>query len=271
MARIPFPGRSIVVQQVQRALGGLKVDGDDRRSTWQAISNRLLIPVPLIHASASVQFPDRDSITKRVQSALGGILIDGHDGQETWSRLAERFDPALRDPTMPTPPVQPPAQSGRYSERVVKSPNRNAGGNRKLGAVLHHASGYYDGTVSWCLNPASKVSYHVLINTDGSRTAMVPDDDRAWHAGVSSWRGMSGCNGFTLGIAYIGNTNDGAMRGQAGRDLTAAEIASTLEWLRPRMTRYGWTKSDLTAHRLISPGRKDDTSVTALQQILAAL
>jgi N-acetyl-anhydromuramoyl-L-alanine amidase len=268
--RIAFPARHVVVQQVQRSLG-LKADGDDRRATWQAIAERLpLSPVPRIPDSPDVRFPGRDELTKRVQRALGGILVDGHDGQETWAALAERFDPFLTQLPAGMSPAQF-FQPGRYEERVVSCPNRNAGINECRGVVVHHASGYYDGTVSWCLQKGTKAGYHVLINTDGRRTVMGEDTARLHHAGQSTWRGRSGCNAFMLGLAFIGNTNDGAMRGAAGADLTKDEVASALEWLRPRMGKYGWTRSDLTTHRIVSPGRKDDTSIRALNQIHAAL
>jgi len=271
MSRISFAGRKVVIQQVQGALG-IKADGDDGVKTWQAIAAALpLSPVPVLPASTSVTFPGRDALVTRVQRALGGILVDGDDGQETWSALAERFDPKLRQVGTSVPPQPPAVVGGSFPQRTVLSPNRHVGGNKLRGVVIHHASGYYEGTVSWCLNPKAKVSYHCLINTDGARTHIVPDADRAWHAGESSWKGKSFCNGFTLGLAFIGNTNDGAMRGAAGRDLTGAEVASAVEWLKPRMAKYGWSKADITAHRIVAPGRKDDTSLRALEQILAAL
>lgn len=269
MPRIYFKGRDLVVKQVQRSLG-LKDDGDDRRATWQAIVERLpLQPVPEITASRDFDFPGREEITKRVQRTLGGILVDGADGQETWSALAERFDPDLKEAVIKPYPQQ--SVAGKYSERKVSSPNRSSSTNECRGVVIHHASGYYDGTVSWCLQKGTNAAYHVLIATDGRRTIMGEDTARLYHSGESSWRGRKFANAFMLGLAFTGNTNDGAMRGAAGRDLTEDEIASALEWLLPRMNKYGWTVNDITAHRIVSPGRKDDTSIKALHQIQSAL
>lgn len=269
MSRIPFNARAVVVRQVQQALG-LHADGDDRRTTWQEIANRLLIPVPVIAASDAVQFPGRDEITSRVQRALGNILVDGDDGQETWSALAEKFDPALaHGPAIV--PEHSEMMRGDYPERIVNSPNRSTGKNECKGLIIHHASGYYEGTVSWCLKKGTNAGYHVLVNTDGKRTVMGADNARLYHAGESRWRGREWCNGFMLGLAFIGNTNDGAMRGSAGRDLTEDEIASAVEWIKPRWRKYHWTLADITAHRIVSPGRKDDTSLAALDQIKYAL
>src|SRR5258708_26540294 len=43
---------------------------------------------------------------------------------------------------------------------------------------------------------AIKVSSHYLIRRDGSLVQYVPEEKRAWHAGVSSWKGRSRCNDF---------------------------------------------------------------------------
>lgn len=264
--RIEFKGRPLAVSQVQESLG-LKPDGDDRRFTWQAIANALpLSPIPIIPQSLSIDFPGRSELVKRVQRTLGNILVDGYDGQETWSALAQRFSPRLPivSPRLP--------ESGSYTEKVRgRTPNRNAGTNECRGLVIHHASGYFEGTVDWCLKKGTNAAYHVLINTNGERAVLALDSDRCHHAGASSWKGRSGCNAFMLGLSFIGNTNDGSMRGDAGPNLTWDEVQSALEWIRPRMSKYGWTNNDITAHRFVSPGRKDDTSVSAFNQIIQAL
>jgi hypothetical protein len=77
--------------------------------------------------------------------------------------------------------VEPPLTS--YDERKVFTPNK---GNKVIipeAVVLHHSDGSYRGGVEWIANPASKVSYHVLIARDGRRTVFCQDTERAWHAG----------------------------------------------------------------------------------------
>jgi len=51
---------------------------------------------------------------------------------------------------------------------------------------------------------ALRVSAHVLIRRDGELTQYVPFTERAWHAGVSAYRGRSGCNDFSVGIELEG-------------------------------------------------------------------
>ncbi|MEM9101159.1 MAG: 1,6-anhydro-N-acetylmuramyl-L-alanine amidase AmpD [Pseudomonadota bacterium] len=49
-----------------------------------------------------------------------------------------------------------------------------------------------------------KVSAHFLIERNGVLTQFVPCDKRAWHAGVSEFRGRQACNDFSIGIELEG-------------------------------------------------------------------
>ena len=49
-----------------------------------------------------------------------------------------------------------------------------------------------------------RVAPHLYIDRKGNATQFVPFDKRAWHAGVSSWRGRSNCNDFSIGIELEG-------------------------------------------------------------------
>ena len=49
-----------------------------------------------------------------------------------------------------------------------------------------------------------KVSSHLLIKRDGEGIQFVDFADKAWHAGVSSYRGRDNCNDFSIGIELEG-------------------------------------------------------------------
>lgn len=49
-----------------------------------------------------------------------------------------------------------------------------------------------------------KVSSHFFIRRDGTLIQFVSADKRAWHAGISSYRGRSGCNDFSIGVEIEG-------------------------------------------------------------------
>jgi N-acetylmuramoyl-L-alanine amidase len=113
------------------------------------------------------------------------------------------------------------------------------------------------------MNPASKVSYHCIVAKDGRRTVLADPDERTWHAGKSSWRGRRDLNSWSIGAAFEGDTNK--------RELGEDEMASMAEYLLPIMARYGLTLADVTDHRTVSPGRKDDLNPRELARMKSYL
>ena len=59
-----------------------------------------------------------------------------------------------------------------------------------------------------------KVSAHFLIERSGEVIQFVSINDRAWHAGLSSWKGFSRCNDFSVGIEVEGSDNVSFMEEQ---------------------------------------------------------
>jgi len=49
-----------------------------------------------------------------------------------------------------------------------------------------------------------KVSAHFFIERDGEITQFVSCNDRAWHAGISSFQGRENCNDFSIGVELEG-------------------------------------------------------------------
>lgn len=92
-----------------------------------------------------------------------------------------------------------------------------------------------------------RVSAHFLIRRGGETIQFVSCDQRAWHAGVSNWRGRERCNDFSVGIELEG-TDD--------RPFTDAQYASLNELLEELYDRYPIV--DVTGHADIAPGRKTD-------------
>lgn len=92
-----------------------------------------------------------------------------------------------------------------------------------------------------------RVSAHFLIRRDGSLLQFVSCSDRAWHAGVSSFRGRERCNDFSIGIELEGTDFEPF---EAVQYETLAALTVAL------FTRYPLT--DVTGHEHIAPGRKTD-------------
>lgn len=214
---------------------------------------------------------DLKTLTKQIQR-LVGTTADGIYGRNTAYKILAALKEEVK-PTAKKNKVQlwfanlfnKKKAAPTFSETVKSTPNKSTSKISPIGVILHHSGGSYQGGISWILNSKSNVSYHTLINVDGSRTVFCNDNDRAWHAGRSSFKGRKHCNGFMLGLAFTGDTNS--------RELTTAEVDSAVEYIVQRLNKYGWPKdlSTITTHRDVSPGRKDDVDQRAEKKVLEAL
>lgn len=70
--------------------------------------------------------------------------------------------------------------------------------------VMHHTAWLdYDAVVNWFKNPVSKVSAHLVIDTDGKVAQVLPFNVKGWHCGPSYWRGMTDINSHSIGIELV--------------------------------------------------------------------
>ncbi len=92
-----------------------------------------------------------------------------------------------------------------------------------------------------------KVSSHFFIRRDGSLFQFVSANQRAWHAGVSSFKGREGCNDFSIGVEL------------EGTDVVPFEPAQydTLVSLTEALCRH-YPLQTITGHQHIAPVRKTD-------------
>ncbi len=95
------------------------------------------------------------------------------------------------------------------------------------------------------------VSAHFFVRRTGEVMQFVSGDDRAWHAGVSAWRGRSGCNDFSIGIEIEGDAVAPFADPQyAALDALLAAI------------KQNYPIKAVTTHSEIAPGRKIDPGPT---------
>jgi len=95
-----------------------------------------------------------------------------------------------------------------------------------------------------------EVSAHLLIRRDGALIQFVPFNERAWHAGESSFQGRAACNDFSIGIELEGEDETSYDERQY-KVLPAVLLSLTAAY--PRITR-----SRIAGHCDVSPGRKSD-------------
>lgn len=95
-----------------------------------------------------------------------------------------------------------------------------------------------------------QVSAHCVIRRGGSIEQYVPFVKRAWHAGVSSFGGISGCNDYAIGIELEGT--DKSLYTKAQYQALAC-LTDDIQRQYPAITR-----DRITGHSHIAPGRKSD-------------
>lgn len=182
-------------------------------------------------------------------------------------------------------PDAPPAlwQDGWYRfARRLASPNH---GPRPAGAqvdliVVHSISlppGEYGGdqvqqlftnTLDWNAHPYFKgiegltVSSHFYIRRGGELWQFVSCDERAWHAGASTYRGRVDCNDDSIGIE---------LEGLEGERFEPAQYEALAALCAALAQRY--PVQHVAGHEHIAPGRKRDPGAgfdwRLLQQSLA--
>lgn len=92
-----------------------------------------------------------------------------------------------------------------------------------------------------------RVSSHFLVRRDGQIIQFVPCNKRAWHAGVSTWRGRSRCNDFSIGIELEGSDYE---------PFTERQYDSLVRLT--RCLKRAYPIGDITGHSDIAPERKTD-------------
>jgi N-acetylmuramoyl-L-alanine amidase len=105
----------------------------------------------------------------------------------------------------------------------------------------------------WLCDPASKVSCHYLVDEKGAVIQMVDEDMRAWHAGISSWKGQQDLNSCSIGIEI---QNPGHAAGYP--DFPEAQMLAVVAVCQDIVKRHAIQPSRVLAHSDIAPQRKID-------------
>lgn len=135
------------------------------------------------------------------------------------------------------------------------SPNWN---KRRLGPpsviVIHYTDmiGFGAARARLC-DPAAEVSAHWLIGLDGRAEALVDEAHRAWHAGVSEWRGETDVNSLSIGIELVN-----AGHGHGYHPFPERQMAALERLLAGIEARHAVAPEDVVGHEHVAPGRKID-------------
>ena len=102
-------------------------------------------------------------------------------------------------------------------------------------------------------DPEAGVSAHYLVEEDGRIFRLVAEARRAWHAGVSSWKGQADINAAAIGVEIV---NPGHAWGY--RAFPEAQVAAVIDLVGD--IRGRWTIDDdrIVGHSDVAPERKED-------------
>jgi len=135
--------------------------------------------------------------------------------------------------------------SPSFDERVGGAPD----------IILLHYTGMQSGEAALrrLTTAESKVSAHYVVFEDGRIVQCVPEEKRAWHAGVSFWAGETDINSRSIGIEVV---NPGHEFGY--QNFPLRQIAAVISLCKSIMTRYIVSSDRVLAHSDVAPSRKQD-------------
>ena len=138
--------------------------------------------------------------------------------------------------------------------RENPSPNRDER-TLPISMVVLHYTGMPTGEEAEArlVDPEAKVSAHYLIHEDGVVVRLVPEEQRAWHAGRSYWQGITDVNSASIGIELV---NPGHEWGY--RAFPDAQIAALVPLLAAILQRHTICPGNVVGHSDVAPARKDD-------------
>lgn len=120
---------------------------------------------------------------------------------------------------------------------------------------LHFVKALFTNQLDWNAHPyfqtikGAEVSAHLFIERDGKITQFVNFEDRAWHAGKSSYLGRPECNNYSIGIE---------LEGSDFLPFTAVQYQTLSHIIKALYQTYPKTRRHLTGHSDIASGRKTD-------------
>lgn len=138
----------------------------------------------------------------------------------------------------------------KYKEKKYPTPNYDHNrSNTVEGVILHHtAEPTIEKSLEILTSLKKKVGTHCVIDLDGTRYIMCEPEVATYHAGFSILNGKEGCNYFTIGIEFQGNTLE--------KPLTKDQIYSAIEYLKPLILKYRIPINNIVTHEMVRQAYK---------------
>jgi N-acetylmuramoyl-L-alanine amidase len=139
----------------------------------------------------------------------------------------------------------------------LPSPNQDdrPGGAAAIDMLMLHYTGMQSAqaAIDRLRDPEAKVSSHYVIDEEGSVFRLVAEQRRAFHAGISYWRGRRVLNDCSIGIEIV---NPGHEWGY--RPFPAVQMAQVVRLCQGILARHAIPARNVVGHSDVAPNRKQD-------------
>ena len=138
--------------------------------------------------------------------------------------------------------------------REILSPNCNERTLPISMVVLHYTEMKpVETAIEKMCDPDAGVSAHYCITEEGEVIRLVPEAKRAWHAGVSYWRGHKDVNSASIGIELDHPGHAGGYR-----DFSDAQFEALVPLLARIVEEHDIPRTNVVGHSDVAPARKID-------------
>lgn len=129
--------------------------------------------------------------------------------------------------------------------------------------ILHYTHSHFTNTMKafTSTSPDYPVSAHYVIAQDGTIIHVVPDTQRAWHAGDSFWNGEYDLNSRSIGIEIINTGFTKTDDGRTWHPFAEDQIAAVGTLCQHIVKQYNIKPQHVLGHADIAPHRKHDPGV----------
>ena len=140
--------------------------------------------------------------------------------------------------------------------RDLPSPNQD---DRPAGSAIDTLILHYTGmqsaraAIDRLRDPEAHVSSHYVVDEDGTAFRLVPEERRAFHAGISYWRGATELNGRSIGIEVVNPGHDWGYR-----EFPILQVAAVCDLCLGILSRHPIPARNVVAHSDVAPDRKQD-------------
>ncbi len=151
-------------------------------------------------------------------------------------------------------------RSGYWADQSLDAQAYN---HRVRFVVMHYTGGDEPRAVQVLTGPSVSAHYLVAPTPPDKSGApivrqLVPEYERAWHAGTSSWAGRHHLNDSSIGIEIVNMGPIKTAAGSAWQGFDGNQIQAVIALTRDLIKRYAIRPENIVGHSDIAPGRKVD-------------